>query len=112
MHLQFYHGIRVDVVFSAQECVHKGKTYQNGDSFPDEDNCNTCKCVDGGVQCTKKFCPGELFIKYMKPKWIFEERGQPILKILLVNITFFMILLMKLSLHLFCPQNGNFGEFM
>jgi len=41
--------------FSAQECVHKGKTYQNGDSFPDD--CNTCNCVDGAAQCTEIACP-------------------------------------------------------
>jgi len=39
---------------SAQECVHKGKTYQNGDSFPDD--CNTCSCVDGAAQCTEIAC--------------------------------------------------------
>ena len=43
--------------FKAGQCFYNGKTYFDGDSFPDEDDCNTCKCVDGGVLCSKKFCP-------------------------------------------------------
>merc|ERR1712080_769270 len=40
----------------ATQCLHNGKIYQDGDSFPDD--CNTCICKNGRVQCTKKFCSG------------------------------------------------------
>ena len=42
-------------LFLAKQCVHNGKLYQHGDTFPDD--CNRCRCVNGGVRCTKKLCP-------------------------------------------------------
>ncbi|XP_060554606.1 kielin/chordin-like protein isoform X3 [Ruditapes philippinarum] len=36
-------------------CVHKGKTYQDGESF--KDDCNTCNCNDGNAGCTRMACP-------------------------------------------------------
>lgn len=38
-------------------CMHGGKLYQAGDSFPDEDGCNKCRCSDTGVvECTLLEC--------------------------------------------------------
>lgn len=37
-------------------CVYEGKTYSNGDSFPDKDGCNKCVCNNGQVLCTEKAC--------------------------------------------------------
>jgi hypothetical protein len=35
-------------------CTHKGKTYQDGESF--KDDCNTCNCNDGIAGCTRMAC--------------------------------------------------------
>lgn len=46
---------------------------EDGETKPDEDGCNTCKCVDGGWACTAKLCddeggdPGECVDGEMKP---------------------------------------------
>lgn len=41
-------------------CEYGGKTYQEGDSFPDKDNCNTCRCTTSGeVACTLMDCGDE-----------------------------------------------------
>src|SRR5688500_15722941 len=37
-------------------CVVDGKSYRPGDQTPSSD-CNTCRCVAGGVQCTLIACP-------------------------------------------------------
>ncbi|XP_053408337.1 kielin/chordin-like protein isoform X2 [Mercenaria mercenaria] len=41
---------------SGGQCVHKGKTYQDGETFMDE--CNTCNCNNGVAGCTRMACPG------------------------------------------------------
>jgi hypothetical protein len=38
-------------------CSYDGKTYDDGDSFPSTDGCNTCSCEAGSVLCTEKGCP-------------------------------------------------------
>ena len=43
------------LLFTAGKCLYNGKTYSDGESFPDD--CNTCQCVNGQAQCTKKTCP-------------------------------------------------------
>lgn len=37
-------------------CTVGDKTYQDGESFPSDDGCNTCTCVDGAAGCTKIGC--------------------------------------------------------
>ncbi len=38
-------------------CSYGGKTYRQGDSFPDTAGCNTCSCAAGGrVACTERAC--------------------------------------------------------
>jgi len=37
-------------------CMVGNSAYQEGDSFPSEDGCNTCSCTRGGVVCTKRAC--------------------------------------------------------
>ena len=38
-------------------CMHGGKLYQTGESFPDDDGCNKCTCsADGAVECTLIEC--------------------------------------------------------
>ncbi|KAH3886186.1 hypothetical protein DPMN_010187 [Dreissena polymorpha] len=40
-------------------CEYNGKRYKAGESFPDDDGCNTCNCHRGGaVACTLMFCLG------------------------------------------------------
>ncbi|KAJ8020919.1 SCO-spondin [Holothuria leucospilota] len=36
-------------------CEHRGKTIPNGDTITDD--CNTCECSSGELQCTEKICP-------------------------------------------------------
>lgn len=38
-------------------CTYGGVTYQDGDSFPAADGCNTCTCDNGSVGCTEIGCP-------------------------------------------------------
>jgi hypothetical protein len=38
-------------------CTYGGATYNEGDSFPSTDGCNTCSCTTGGqVACTERAC--------------------------------------------------------
>ena len=37
-------------------CSYNGQTYQDGETFPSTDGCNTCECDDGNVGCTEKAC--------------------------------------------------------
>jgi len=37
-------------------CEYDGMTYNEGDSFPSTDGCNTCSCSNGRVICTKRAC--------------------------------------------------------
>jgi len=41
------------------ECDYNGHTYYHGESFPSDDNCNSCSCYDGNVACTLRFCAQE-----------------------------------------------------
>jgi hypothetical protein len=42
---------------AADGCSYAGKRYATGESFPDDDGCNTCTCTDGGlIACTEKAC--------------------------------------------------------
>jgi len=38
-------------------CTYGDTVYQDGDSFPAADGCNTCSCADGDVSCTEMACP-------------------------------------------------------
>ncbi|XP_033101456.1 kielin/chordin-like protein [Anneissia japonica] len=39
------------------DCTYGGRVYRNGDSFPDpRDNCNTCLCLVGFVECQPREC--------------------------------------------------------
>ncbi|KAH3742316.1 hypothetical protein DPMN_049056 [Dreissena polymorpha] len=41
--------------------------YEAGDSFPDDDGCNTCTCLRGGlVACTRMSCSGTPTPDYVK----------------------------------------------
>lgn len=40
----------------ATSCEYNGKTYQNDDSVPSGDSCNTCSCDNGKVSCTTMMC--------------------------------------------------------
>lgn len=40
----------------AKTCEYNGNTYNDGDSFPSSDGCNTCSCSSGAVACTEKAC--------------------------------------------------------
>ncbi|MCB9639003.1 MAG: hypothetical protein H6727_08910 [Myxococcales bacterium] len=37
-----------------KKCRYQGRTYSNGASF--RVKCNTCRCLNGKVACTKKLC--------------------------------------------------------
>ena len=38
-------------------CLYDGAMYDPGESFPSDDGCNTCTCMDGGgVACTEMAC--------------------------------------------------------
>ena len=37
-------------------CDYEGVTYEDGESFPDVDGCNTCTCEDGNASCTEIGC--------------------------------------------------------
>lgn len=37
-------------------CEYNGVHYDEGDSFPSTDRCNTCGCEAGGVACTEMWC--------------------------------------------------------
>lgn len=37
-------------------CTFMGRTYQEGETFPAGDNCNSCSCLDGEVACTDVAC--------------------------------------------------------
>jgi len=39
-----------------QTCNYEGNTYNEGDSFPCKDGCNSCSCSSGQVSCTKNTC--------------------------------------------------------
>jgi hypothetical protein len=42
------------------QCTYGGATHQAGESFPSEDGCNTCSCLeDGSVACTEIACASE-----------------------------------------------------
>jgi hypothetical protein len=45
----------------ADTCEWNGKTYQDQETFPAGDGCNTCQCgadgKEGQVDCTKAPCP-------------------------------------------------------
>ncbi len=38
------------------DCEYNGVQYNEGDSFPSTDRCNTCSCSEGGVACTEMWC--------------------------------------------------------
>ena len=40
-------------------CEYEGETYEDGESFPAADDCNTCTCEDGNASCTELGCPIE-----------------------------------------------------
>ncbi|MDD3648023.1 MAG: hypothetical protein PHS44_06025 [Candidatus Dojkabacteria bacterium] len=40
-------------------CTYNENNYNNGDSFPSIDKCNTCFCDEGEVACTEKACLDE-----------------------------------------------------
>src|SRR3989304_8035230 len=39
-----------------KQCTYNGKVYNPGDSFPADDNCNSCGCTNGEVGCTLIAC--------------------------------------------------------
>jgi hypothetical protein len=41
---------------SAATCSYNGSTYQQGQTFPSTDHCNTCTCTSSGVACTEMAC--------------------------------------------------------
>lgn len=44
-------------VNSAKQCEYGDEVYEAGDTFPDLDGCNDCRCEEGGeVACTLKAC--------------------------------------------------------
>jgi hypothetical protein len=43
---------------SGDGCEYGGEQYELGESFPDEDGCNTCSCTEMGVACTLIGCGG------------------------------------------------------
>lgn len=43
--------------YEGKTCSYNGSTYESGDSF--RDNCNTCLCHNGEVQCTLLACGQE-----------------------------------------------------
>lgn len=46
-----------DIPGTCATCNYNGTPYQAGDSFPADDGCNTCGCMeDGSVACTKIGC--------------------------------------------------------
>jgi hypothetical protein len=53
-HLMYYYIIFVTFCALGRPCDHKGKTYQDGESF--KDDCNTCNCNDGIAACTLMAC--------------------------------------------------------
>ncbi len=42
------------VVACDEDCKYEGKTYTEGEIFPDKDGCNTCQCKSSGP---KEYCP-------------------------------------------------------
>ena len=46
----------LDIPLLTKRCEYGGKTYASGDSFPDEDGCNSCSCEDGQIACTLMAC--------------------------------------------------------
>lgn len=42
---------------SGGTCEYGGETYEEGESFPADDGCNTCTCEEkGAVACTEMGC--------------------------------------------------------
>ncbi len=41
---------------SGGKCSYNGVTYASGSTFPAGDGCNSCRCSDGMVSCTKLAC--------------------------------------------------------
>ncbi|XP_062513342.1 kielin/chordin-like protein [Corticium candelabrum] len=37
-------------------CTYNGKEYREGESFKDKNDCNTCLCRGGFIECTEMFC--------------------------------------------------------
>jgi hypothetical protein len=44
----------LDLLPKPKECFYKGLHYDNEETF--KDNCNTCRCINGEVACTKILC--------------------------------------------------------
>lgn len=38
------------------DCRYNDEVYQNGDTFPKGDNCNSCTCENGNISCTDNTC--------------------------------------------------------
>ena len=41
------------------DCEYQGEVYEDGESFPSSDGCNSCSCVSGEVVCTLMACEEE-----------------------------------------------------
>lgn len=39
-----------------QTCTYNGKIFKDGDSFAANDNCNSCSCTTGQINCTSMAC--------------------------------------------------------
>lgn len=45
-----------NVVLFPKVCEYNGKKYNNNDSFPSIDGCNSCGCDNGQIVCTTMAC--------------------------------------------------------
>ncbi|MCB9644379.1 MAG: hypothetical protein H6728_15005 [Myxococcales bacterium] len=53
-------NVQVDYTGKCREvykCTYNGKLYNDGESFPATDGCNTCVCREGKTMCTLQACP-------------------------------------------------------
>ncbi|MBI4509230.1 MAG: protease complex subunit PrcB family protein [Deltaproteobacteria bacterium] len=65
------------VVVEGKYCEYNGRRYKVGESFPADDGCNRCSCLESGfVACTERACPVECDYNNYNKKWLsksFEE---------------------------------------
>jgi len=52
-----------------------GKMHRLGESYIGPDKCNTCRCLEGGSACTKKFCPPNFSSREAEANKCVDNRG-------------------------------------
>lgn len=70
--IQTVYTNQYEVREEAATCDYYGKTFKEGETFPDFDRCNTCRCeAEGAIACTEKdcLCTGD--------EWFRDYRGNP-----------------------------------